>query len=197
MNQRIFAGQLKIAFTAATRAAVSSWNSRTMAGYFAPAALTAAMFSRLTPPMATSGRRPPPRCGAVPPVRPQVTFLDRRGEYRPDAQVVGALALGLEGLSQGGTGHPHQQVRRQQGAGLGDGNIILAEVDAVGFAQDGDVELVVDDEQCAASRQKPRISRAVSSRCAAGASFSRYWTMRAPPRQASRATCRWSLLVTT
>jgi hypothetical protein len=70
---------------------------------------------------------------------------------RPDADLVGAgVPVGLAGgghLLLGVGREANQRRRPRDRPRLGDGHVVLAEVDAVGFAADDEVGSVVEDEE--------------------------------------------------
>ena len=113
----------------------------------APASSTSSRFSSSIPPMANQGRfvvsaawRTKAEAGEVGEV------LGRAGEDRADAEVAGAVEDGLVEL-RAVVGRDADQGRRADDPpGVADGDVVLAEVDAVGAGEPGEVGAVVDDE---------------------------------------------------
>jgi len=73
--------------------------------------------------------------------------LARSGEYRPEAEVIGSFGISLESLLQRVGRAADHHAGTNQAAGLGQGQIILPQMESVGFDQQGDIGPVVNHER--------------------------------------------------
>lgn len=73
--------------------------------------------------------------------------LDGSSESRTGAEIVSALGDGLAGFGKGLDGGPDDHSGRRDGAGGGDPQVLLPEVDPPGTYGHGDVEVIVDHQQ--------------------------------------------------
>ena len=100
------------------------------------------------PPIAKNGRAAlAARVLDEPEPDPGPALFGRRLPDRADADVVDRLRGGGIDLILGVRGEADDRLRPEHLAGLGDGHVVLAEVDAVGVADAGEVGIVVDDEE--------------------------------------------------
>ena len=85
------------------------------------------------------------------------------GEHGPAAQIIGPVGKGLLGLRHVVGRYADDLVRAQQPPRLGSGHILLPDVDAVGVAELGQRDVVVEDEgdvvRFAQSADLPRLGQ--------------------------------------
>ena len=112
-----------------------------------PAASTSSTFSAVMPPIAKAGRRISAATWREQfDAGKRVERLRRRGKGRAHADVIGAVEHRGAGLLDRMGRHADELARPDDRPGILDAHVVLAQVDAIGVDDRGDVGAVVDDE---------------------------------------------------